>query len=122
MNIDTTLLYTVKSAALRSENGAATVEKAPAPVADKPQAPPPAVEAVRAAAQQIESYLRSSGRSLEFRVDGATGRLVVTVRDRETGDTIRQIPSEEVLKLARSLGESLASVGEASAALVDLKV
>ncbi len=61
-------------------------------------------EAMKVAAQQIESYLRSIGRALEFSIDDTTGRTVVTVRDSATGETIRQIPSEEALRLARALG------------------
>ena len=61
-------------------------------------------EAMKVAAQQIESYLRSIGRALEFSVDDTTGRTVVTVRDSATGETIRQIPSEEALRLAQALG------------------
>jgi flagellar protein FlaG len=57
--------------------------------------------AVRAAAQQIDSYLKSVGREVEFRVDEDTGMTVVTVRATATGDVIRQIPNEEVLQLAR---------------------
>jgi flagellar protein FlaG len=59
---------------------------------------------VKAAAEQIESYLRSSGRALEFRVDGNTGRTVVSVRNPQTGELIRQIPGEETLRLADMLG------------------
>ena len=51
-------------------------------------------------AQQMESFLKSVSRSLEFRVDVASGRMVCSVRDTQTGDLIRQIPNEEVLRLA----------------------
>ena len=57
--------------------------------------------AVRAAAKQIDSYLKSVGRELEFHVDEDTGRTIVTVRETATGDVIRQIPNAEVLELAR---------------------
>ncbi len=70
--------------------------------------------AVRAAAAQIDSYLKSVGRELEFRVDEDTGMTVVTVRETASGDVIRQIPNEEVLQLARRL--------KPSSALLDLKV
>lgn len=70
--------------------------------------------AVRAAAAQIDSYLKSVGRELEFRVDEDTGMTVVTVRETASGDVIRQIPNEEVLQLARSLMPG--------SALLDLKV
>jgi flagellar protein FlaG len=65
---------------------------------------------VKAAAQQIDSYLKSIGRNLDIHVDQDTGRTVVTVRDAATGDVIRQIPNEETLRLARSLGESAAAL------------
>ena len=62
------------------------------------------LDALKAAAQQIESYLKSTGRELRFRVDEQTGRTVVTVRDSATGEVVRQIPNDEALRLARSLG------------------
>jgi flagellar protein FlaG len=60
---------------------------------------PPAVD-IKAVAQQLESFLKRVSRSLEFHVDDASGRMVCSVRDAETGDLIRQIPNEEVLRLA----------------------
>ena len=71
--------------------------------------------AVKAAAAQIDSYLKSVGREVQFRVDDDTGMTVVTVRATATGDVIRQIPNEEVLQLARSLKSG-------SGALLDLVV
>jgi flagellar protein FlaG len=75
--------------------------------------PAPALQEVREAAQQIETYLKSIGRNLEFRVDENSGRTVITVKDSTTGEVIRQIPGDESLRLARSLD---------SHALVDLAV
>ena len=60
---------------------------------------------MKAAAEQIEAYLKSSGRELEFRVNEDTGRTVITVRDSATGEVIRQIPNDEALRLARLLGD-----------------
>jgi flagellar protein FlaG len=53
------------------------------------------------AVQRIQSYLKSVNHALEFRIDSDSGRTVVSVRDVETGDLIRQFPSEEVLRLAQ---------------------
>lgn len=77
-------------------------QQAPTPAASNgPQsAPTPASPKIEAVAERLESYLRSVSRSLEFRVDSASGKTVVSVRDAETGDLIRQFPSEEVLRLA----------------------
>jgi flagellar protein FlaG len=77
-----------------------------APVAKAPAQPRQApVEVVKPAdiqkvAQQLESFLKRVSRELEFHVDDASGRIVCSVRDAQTGDLIRQIPNEEVLRLA----------------------
>ena len=62
-----------------------------------PRAPVVDIEAV---ARQLESFLKNVSRSLEFHVDESSGRMVCSVRDAETGDLIRQIPNEEVLRMA----------------------
>jgi len=68
------------------------------------------VTTVEAAAKQIESYLKSVGRSLEFRVDAETRRTVVTIRDTTSGEVIRQIPGDEMLSLARHLQQNAGNV------------
>lgn len=71
----------------------------------RPSAPhEPSAEEVRHAARQLETFMRGLNRYLEFRVDEDSGRTVVTVKDSSTGEIIRQIPSEEVMRLARNLG------------------
>lgn len=81
----------------------------------KPQAT--SIDAMKAAAAQIDSYLRSTGRALQFTVDDATGMTVVTVKDSATGETIRQIPSEEAMRLAEALRS-----GKDAHALIDQTV
>jgi flagellar protein FlaG len=67
-----------------------------------PAVKPPA-EALQQAVQKLEVHMLGIGSALEFRVDDNTGTTVVTVRDKESGDVIRQIPSEEALWLAENL-------------------
>jgi len=55
---------------------------------------------IEAVARTLESFLKNVSRSLEFHVDESSGRMVCSVRDAETGDLIRQIPNEEVLRMA----------------------
>jgi flagellar protein FlaG len=64
-------------------------------------------EATQAVAERIRQYLRDSGRELDIRVDADTNRTVITVRDQATGEVIRQIPSEEILRIARGLPSPL---------------
>ncbi len=61
-------------------------------------------QATAAVAVQIESYLRSVGRQVQFSIDSLSGRTVISIRDTNTGEVIRQIPSEEALRLAQALG------------------
>ena len=53
----------------------------------------------------LEQFVRSIRRELEFKVDDASGRTIITVRNKDTGEVVRQIPAEEVVALARSLAE-----------------
>ena len=73
------------------------VQAARAQSQEQPKAPVVDIEAV---ARQLETFLKNVSRSLEFHVDEASGRMVCSVRDAETGDLIRQIPNEEVLRMA----------------------
>jgi flagellar protein FlaG len=75
-------------------------QAAVAPVAQSDARPKPAAADIEAVARQLETFLKRVSRSLEFHVDDASGRMVCSVRDAETGDLIRQIPNEEVLRLA----------------------
>jgi flagellar protein FlaG len=61
------------------------------------------------AASRMERYVASVGRSLQFRVDEDSGQVVVSVRDPSTGELIRQIPSEDALKIAEQLSQDPAS-------------
>ena len=67
--------------------------------------PPPEPVDVKRAVEQIQSYLSSSQRSLQFRVTEDLGRPVMVVTNPETGEVIRQIPGEEVQKLAAAITE-----------------
>jgi flagellar protein FlaG len=80
-----------------------------------PQDPPVRVETARRAAEQIARFLRESGHELSFSVDGSTGRTIVSVRDPATGELIRQMPSEEALRIARNLDQALPALIETEA-------
>lgn len=83
----------------------------PAPANSGPQkAPPPQpqedLRRVRAAiAERLDEFLRESGRSVEFRVDDDAHATIITVRRADTGEVVRQYPTEEALALLRRLNE-----------------
>ena len=64
------------------------------------QASQPTQEVIAKTAKQMESFVQSMGRELNFSVDQASGYSVVRVINPQTGEVIRQLPSEELLKIA----------------------
>jgi len=60
-------------------------------------------EQVRRAAETINRQLQAVAPNLRFSVDEDTGKTVVRVVDTDTGEIIRQVPSEEVLAISRSI-------------------
>jgi len=56
-----------------------------------------------AARSVLERHFTSDSTRLQFRIDADSEQLVVSLIDSDSGDVLRQIPSEEVLKLARAL-------------------
>jgi len=63
-------------------------------------------ENLQVAVSQINDYVQNLQRNLQFTVDEATGKDVVTIIDSESKEVIRQLPTEEALELARRLAEN----------------
>jgi flagellar protein FlaG len=68
------------------------------------QKPEPSPLQLQQAVQSINRKLANST-ALEFTLDKSTGRTVVKVMDKDSGDLIRQIPSDAALAIAESIGE-----------------
>lgn len=60
---------------------------------------------VRGAVAEIEKFLKETRRNLEFSTDEESGKIVVKVIASDSGELIRQIPSEEALRIAHSLSD-----------------
>ena len=67
----------------------------------------PSLDAMRAelqeSVQSANERLAVYNQKLEIGIDGATGAIVVKVSDSDTGETLRQIPSEEALRITRNI-------------------
>lgn len=57
---------------------------------------------VREAVNELNLKMDQQVTRVNFDVDKETGRIVVQVKDVDTGDILRQIPSEEMLDFARN--------------------
>jgi len=97
-------------------SGAATLPAAPQGSAPQPAAkvqiavPEPAPqqqpqpEQIKQAMESLKQMIEAQApNSLAFSIDESTGKPIVRITDVNTGDLIRQIPSEEMLEIARSL-------------------
>lgn len=63
-------------------------------------------EQLEKVAQQLQEFMGEMSRSLQFQVDEDSGRDVIKILDKTSGDVIKQYPSEEVLSLVSKLSES----------------
>ena len=77
-----------------------TARPSPIPASSAPE---PSLEDVRKATQEVQEAVRAMTKSLEFSIDQESGRTIVKLTDTETGETIRQIPSQDMIELSRNI-------------------
>jgi flagellar protein FlaG len=65
------------------------------------------------AVTQISDFVQANNRQLNFSIDEGSEKQVVKVTDADSGEVIRQIPSEEVLRLSERLKNLQSEVGAA---------
>jgi flagellar protein FlaG len=79
------------------------------PLPPRGEAAPPAAASASDLSRAIavlNRFLADSQRSFRFQVDDASGRTIVRIVNPETGEIVRQIPSEDVLAAARALRDA----------------
>jgi flagellar protein FlaG len=69
----------------------------------------PTREAIEVAAQQIQHFLTSMERQVQISKDSTTGYISVKIINPSSGEVIRTLPSDELLRIARSF-EQLGNV------------
>tara|TARA_B100000965_G_scaffold260884_2_gene219991 strand:+ start:1485 stop:1805 length:321 start_codon:yes stop_codon:yes gene_type:complete len=72
-------------------------------------------EQLQAAVSDIQDFVQSVRRDINFALDEDSGRMIINVTEASSGDVIRQIPSEEALRLAENLTEIRSVLFEAEA-------
>lgn len=68
-------------------------------------APPATREQVEQAAARVRDVLRGTTSRLEIDIDPDLHKAVIKIRNGESGEIIRQIPAQELLDLAKQLGD-----------------
>ena len=83
-------------------DGGVSAAPAAEPAADKP-APPPGRAEVQAAVDKANASLSTMDHALEFTIDPDTSAVVVRLIDRQDNRVLRQVPSPEMLAIAKAL-------------------
>lgn len=63
------------------------------------------VPQLQSAVEKFNGVMRQSKQNLEFSLDTETKKPIIKLVDSVTGELIRQIPSEEMLAIARSIDQ-----------------
>ena len=87
----------------RAVPAVAPVEKAPA-VKVEPLVDPDQMRAnLEAAIEKLNEQVERNGRGLNFAIDEKLNRPIITVRNTATGEVVRTIPNEVVIKVAHNI-------------------
>ncbi|RYV02646.1 flagellar biosynthesis protein FlaG [Shewanella sp. OPT22] len=63
------------------------------------------IGALESTANELTEMMALSHKSIQFQVNDDSGKTVISVTDTSSGEVIRQIPSEEAIKLAEKFAE-----------------
>ncbi len=58
---------------------------------------------IQEAVDRLNEQMQSRGRDLSFSIDEKIDRSIITVRNLKTGELVRQIPTEDMVRLAHSI-------------------
>lgn len=102
---ETARVKPVEASAVDKESSSVLAVARQASSESKGEEKPVARAELEKAVDNIQEFVQSVRRDINFSLDDGNGRVVVKVTDANSGDVIRQIPSEEALKLAENLSE-----------------
>jgi flagellar protein FlaG len=103
----------VSNVQVATSGGISSADGSAQPV-PKVQAPKPVeikvdIEKMKASLQEslekVNQLMRDGGRNLNFSMDEKLGGLVILVKNAETGEVVRQIPSDAVVRMAHSMDD-----------------
>ena len=78
------------------------VASVPLPKTDVKESSQELRDAAESAMKDIQHFISSQARSVRISKDETSGHMIVQLVDPGTGEVIRTLPSEELLRLARS--------------------
>jgi flagellar protein FlaG len=75
----------------------------PKAVAEKKPDPKETRRALEEATELLNKQISRNSRDLNFSIDDVTNKVVVTVKNRESGEVVRQIPTEVAIRVAHNI-------------------
>lgn len=116
MDMSVKLNLSYPAVAVQDSSVAKAVPPAPSATQAEPEkAKEPKREELVRAVKDIQEFVQAAQRQLDFSIDDSTGKIVVKVIATDSGEVIRQLPSEAALKLAQSLTDANSLLFEAQA-------
>ncbi|MCG7371259.1 MULTISPECIES: flagellar protein FlaG [Pseudomonas] len=103
MNVRLNTAYAHSGSASKANTDSSETQLSKDVTSPKSEKTKPDGETLEQAVKSIQEFVDSVQRNLEFSIDDSTGAVVVKVIAKASGELIRQLPSEEALKLAQSL-------------------
>lgn len=103
-NISSSLAQVEQPAAV-SSNQPVVISGEPAAGEPKNTPAEPTVAQLASMVADVNKILKQNNNALEFNIDADTRKLTVKLVDIETGDVIRQFPSEDMLAISRSIDQ-----------------
>ena len=72
-------------------------------------------EPLKEVVSELNNLVRDLHRELQFSIDDKSGETVIKVVDSKTDEVVRQIPSEEVVRLRQRLEDAAGAIFQGSA-------
>lgn len=60
---------------------------------------------IEKAVKDVQDFVTGMNQNIQFSIDKESGKTIIKVIDRQTEQILRQIPSEEMLQIAKALGK-----------------
>jgi flagellar protein FlaG len=92
----------IETAQATDANAVSKVASVPLPKTNVRESSQEVRDAAETAMRDIQHFISSQARSVRISKDETSGHMIVQLVDPDTGEVIRTLPSEELLRLARS--------------------
>ena len=96
------VVKTPEAAPNKDAEAVAKVASVPLPKSDVKASSQDLREAAETAMKDIQHFISSQASAVRISKDETSGHMIVQLVDPDTGEVIRTLPSEELLRLARS--------------------